>query len=254
MGAPASCEFQLQPQWGGPFSSAHGAGAKQMEAPNVWGDSSAPDNVNTHRRFSFVVFRRPADTLLNIVLPVFFCTGLGLLTAIGPPLNAGVSTDGDFGTSASFFLASISVRSLTMSTCPKVSVVSLLEGYLLASMCLHVVAFVEKFTGLSGGGLEKFLWCAFCALNVAALAVVFNRSRLNVTSVNIMPCARGCGAVVALNASGCSVCASPSPRSPLQDAPQKVGGGSGSGSGSGGGAQLTLLLAAAAAAYFMRGK
>ena len=261
VGAPASCEFQLQPQWGDLSDRA-----KQMEPPNVWGDSSAPDNVNTHRRFSFIVYRRPADTLLNIVLPVFFCTGLGLLTAIGPPLSAGVSTDGDFGTSASFFLASVSVRSLTMASCPKVSVVSLLEGYLLASMCLHVVAFVEKFTGLSGGGLEKFLWFAFCTLNVAALAVCFYRQKLNVKSANVMPCANGCGAVVPLDASGCKMCVGPgsprldapqrapaSPAPPAQDAPKKVGGG---GRGGGGGdAQLTLLLAtaAAAAAYYLKG-
>ena len=147
-----------------------------LEPPHVCSEHvSHASREHTHRRFAFTVFRRPWDAIINICAPVFFCTTLGLLTAIGVPAAAGDPRDGDLSTSASFFMASLSIRGLTASACPKMSTVSALEAFLAASMTLHVLAFVEKSTGFGDGRMEASIWLAFFALNAYALAALLSR-------------------------------------------------------------------------------
>jgi hypothetical protein len=171
--SPVASEFALAPDV---LFSPGDVGGKAMEPPHVFSEHvSHASREHTHRRFAFTVFRRPWDVIINICAPVFFCTALGLLTAIGVPAAAGDPKDGDLSTSASFFMASLSIRGLTASACPKMSTVTALEAFLAASMTLHVFAFVEKSVGFGDGRMEASMWLAFFSLNVCALAALLSR-------------------------------------------------------------------------------
>jgi hypothetical protein len=205
-------------EWCSSLAASEFLAPRRMEPPHVF------SHATPHRRFFFTVFRNPTDIYLNVVAPVFLCTGLGLLTAIGLPSFEGNSADGDLSTSASFFLASIGARAATSDRCPKMSEISALELYNAASMFIHVVAFLgerprppapkraptptatlmqklppinttEKYVGRGGSFLEIALWASFCLLNAVTAALYFNRDALGaVTSVHRLPCAFGCGA------------------------------------------------------------